>query len=421
MNDVKISQNKRLIIAISLFILYVGALLSYNIVISDSFAYMGFLNELSFIKLFFCTILTIILCIICFFVKKSYFNIIYVFTFIFFYIGIVIIYQFENSASFVPTFVISFVLLLLKFSDCRQMISLAPKKIIKNKFLILMVVTTLLFIPFLIYLPHINIKNLFFIDVYKTRTLFAQISITALDYLKAPLSRVALPVLIVWCLEKRQKKVGLFVLMIIYIYLCGALKSIFFGLISLIFFYKGDYFKKIMLMILFFVGCSYVGLLMYGLFDSVLLIDLPIRRVLIVPGELTSDYWLYFKDNLTFLSHSPFGLGLVEYKYPLDIIHYFGEYVIGKPGHSPNVGIITEGLFSFGAFGGIVFGVIYIAIMNFFYRVNIQPKYFGILFVYIYYLNTSLLSTLLLTHGLLFFMAFAYFFLCEPKINIVEG
>jgi len=43
--------------------------------------------------------------------------------------------------------------------------------------------------------------------------------------------------------------------------------------------------------------------------------------------------------------------------------------------------------------------------------VKIDKRYFGIVFIYIYYLNTSLLSILLVTHGLVFFLIFAVLFL----------
>ncbi len=406
-----LSYNERIFIFVGMLLLYIGVIISYKFVVANAYGYMGFVDELNYIKLFACLILSTFLISLNLFIKKGYYCIIYNFTFIFFYIGIVTIYQFENKASFVPTFVMTFTLILIKCFEHMKKVKLVSKVNWKSPDKKLVTLAFILFVPFLIYLPHINLKNLFFIDVYETRTLFANISYTLLDYIKAPLSRVVLPILIISAIEKKDSKIFVFVAMIIYIYLCGALKSIFLGLIALIFFYKGRYFQKTAVMILFFICCSYIGIGMYLFFDSTVLINLPIRRVLIVPGELTSDYWLYFKDNLTYLSHSPFGLGIVKYQYPIDIIHYYGEFVLGKPGSSPNVGIITEGLFSFGMIGGLLFGLIYVLILVYFDAIDLDPKYFGILFVYIYYLNTALLSTLLLTHGLFFLMIFSYFFL----------
>ena len=126
--------------------------------------------------------------------------------------------------------------------------------------------------------------------------------------------------------------------MILYLYLCGALKSVFIGLLALLFFYKGDYITKV---IRFSKAISFLtifGLLLTTIYNNVFLLDIFIRRVFFIPPYLNNIYVDYFRDNYTFLSHSPLGLGIVDYKYDRNLSMYVGEVVLGKPGLNANVG-----------------------------------------------------------------------------------
>src|SRR5699024_265805 len=119
----------------------------------------------------------------------------------------------------------------------------------------------------------------------------------------------------------------------------------------------------------------------------------------------------FFKNNFTELSHSPFGLSLSYKNFPGALSRYVGEFVMEKPGLNANVGVFTEGYISFGFLGLIIFAVIITLIILYLKMCKIDKKFFGIIMVYIYYLNTAFLSTLLLTHGMMFLLLFSYYFL----------
>ena len=128
---------------------------------------------------------------------------------------------------------------------------------------------------------------------------------------------------------------------------------------------------------------------------------------------VTIDNYFYelFDDAPLYWSHNP--IGALFHEYPLERAPnmHVGEVVMGREGVSANVGLITEGFFSLNFFGvflhSLFMGLLFVVLK----QMKIRPVFFGLIFVYIYYLNTSFLTVLLLTHGLLFFLIFAYFFL----------
>src|SRR5699024_12300021 len=100
-----------------------------------------------------------------------------------------------------------------------------------------------MFLHFLnLYLRYINLENLLLVDIYETRSKFSDIDTGLTGYLKAPLARIILPVLIIWKIERKQFiMVAIYSLMVIYIFLTGAIESILLGLGALFIFYKCYY------------------------------------------------------------------------------------------------------------------------------------------------------------------------------------
>lgn len=407
-----VTRNEKYPVLVWQLICIVGLNIGYIFVVSDAFDYYGFQFEFDFFKFISGNIILLTSLFTGFGINKPYFFAVWNIMYLYLLVGEVVYYQYNSDANLIQVIVIYICLIFIYlFSKINKKFKEFPE--IKNDDSVLGVITILLFLPFIVlYYKYINLKNLLFIDVYKTREIFSNISNIYTGYAKAPLARVLLPFLIVRKRLKRQHiMMMLCILMLIYLYLCGALKSIFIGLIALIIFFKGTYVRKILIFLKGVAFVMYVGTLVYLLFGNVFLLDALGRRVFFVPAQLGNIYYEFFKDRLTYLSHSPFGLGIVEYPYDRPIVKYVGEFVLGNPGSSPNVGIFTEGIFSFGFIGGILGALIASLIILYFGMINIDKRFFGIIFVYIYYMNTSLLSTLLLTHGLLFFMIFSYIFL----------
>lgn len=88
---------------------------------------------------------------------------------------------------------------------------------------------------------------------------------------------------------------------------------------------------------------------------------------------------------------------------------FVGNNLLGRSGLNANVGLITEGYVSLGWLGVFIHSIAISFIFLFFNSLRIDPKYFGIFIVYVYYMNTAFFGTLLLTHGLFFLIIFSFF------------
>lgn len=261
-----------------------------------------------------------------------------------------------------------------------------------------------------LYYNYFNLKNLLLIDIYITRAKFRNLGNPLLGYLFGVISRVAAPILLVTGLKLEKKKyilISIITLMILF--LSGALKSVFFGVLLIVIFYKGDYNKKLQKIIYAVLGIYIFGILEIILFRSSFIINI-IRRVFYVPTYLESKYYDYFSTRLTYATHS-FFKSFASNDYSPSISRYFGEKVMNIEGLSANIGVIVDGGISFGILG-IIFYTLFIVFFIIYIRsLKIDNRYFGLIVLYIYYMNTSILSTLLLTHGMVFFILFSYIFL----------
>jgi len=272
----------------------------------------------------------------------------------------------------------------------------------------LLVISLLLIIPFLFYIPYIDISNLWLNNIYETRHEFREISTPITGYLVSPLSRVMLPVLFLYFFNKKKYKVLILPLIgIIYIYLCGATKSIFFGLFAAVLFYFGrSYIDKMKIFAILFILVSLMGVVSFLLLNEKVIVDVLIRRLFFIPPYLDNVYHQYFTDNYTYWTHSHLSLGFYHlfFDYGNSLSMYVGEEVIGTEGLNANTGIITEGYASLSYLGVIIHSVFYASIIAIIKNLKVSHIYFGIVFVYIYVMNTSVVSTLILTHGLLFML-----------------
>jgi hypothetical protein len=278
---------------------------------------------------------------------------------------------------------------------------------------LILIFAILLFLPFLSYLPHINIQNLWFKDIYATRLHFRELELSSsLSYLLLPLSRVLLPaILIVGILQKRKFLILLVVILIAYLYLAsGASKSIYFGIFVALFFYLGnDYRSKLLIFVISLLLLMFLGLLEYVVFDYSVLQYSLIRRVFYIPPLMEDVYYTYFSNHektfythsiLSFIDGSDFGTSLPR---------FIGEEVMEREGLNANVGIVPDGYLSLGWIGVIINATLISFTFFLLDRMNIKPIYFGIIFSYIFYFNSASLGTFFLTHGYAFLLIFAFF------------
>lgn len=413
---------KRKRVATHQVVTLIGLNLVYILIISTRFSYMGFNLDWNVFRYITGMALLFMFLFLGFYVKNTFLYAVWNIIYTIFLSGEIIYYQLSGNGNIEQIISISLVLLVILLFSQLGSFSLKPISVNQSSLLKkLEIISFLLFLPYpILYNQYIRVENLWLKNVYLTRSLFRQVAKPFTGYLTAPLVRVLLPIVIVENLEeKKWIKVFVFSSMLVYVYLCGALKSIFIGFFSVLLFYRGDYYDKILLFLKAIIFSTFFGTLFWIITDNVFFVDSFIRRVFFVPPLINRYYLDYFSIHPTYLSHTPFGLGIEPYRYDKFLPMFVGENLMGLPGMNANVGMFTEGFISYGYFGSIVFSLIISYLFYYFSATRFPSKYFGIIFVYIYYINTAFFSTLLLTHGLLFLMVIS-FIISKVKVDVSD-
>ncbi|WP_436512537.1 hypothetical protein [Clostridium thermobutyricum] len=413
-------MNIRKKVAVLQMTMYFGFLIAYVFAIQKYFSYMDFNIDYNFGRSLTMLILVIVLVTIGLTIKGGIWYSVWNIIFSYYGMGTFIYYQFNNIATY--KIVVSQIILLmilyafqfLNISVNKPRFNLENNK--KVQYYLLFIVVFIIGIYYAKYSKFFNYRNIFLIDVYSTRTIFRNIDFGILGYLIAPLSRVVLPVLcVIFYEKKRYIPLGISIICILVLYLCGAVKSIFIGIIAIFIFLKGEYDKKIYIFLRLVNLLLYLGIIIYIITGNIFLLDGFIRRVFLIPPKLDNIYYNYFSGNHLNWVHTPIGRALGKDYIGKDLSMYVGENVMRLQGHNANVGIITEGFASFGYIGVIINSIIFALIFKVISIINLSSKYFGIIFVYIYYLNTAFIFPLILTHGLAFFIVFGFIFLSNKK------
>lgn len=405
-----------------LLLTYILLIINYRYAISKYFYYEGYSqNYFSFSKLMLSFGITFVLIILYTFIKNDFYRIVYSIYLILVYSGQSIFYLF-NEVKFVLVIYMSIPLIVLYIVQLldRNKINNDIKLKLSDRltWFVFIILTLLIVVPYFKNYKSINLNNLLLKDIYSTRSIYSNQSVI-LGYLFSPISRVILPFLFIYSLKSNKKTIMvLSVINLIFMFLLnGALKSIFFGLIACIFFYKGEYFQKENYFLKTLILLNVFSILEPLIKGSYIVADY-MRRIFFVPANLFEAYYWYFNKRPTYFLHSRISKMFRIDKYSEWIPYVIGEQVLGRKGLSANVGIFVEGFLSFGTFGVIVAALIFALIIRYLNKRHLDPAYFGILFAYIYVINTSFIETLFITHGLLFYLIFAKFIIPKEKIKI---
>ncbi|MGM0867037.1 MAG: O-antigen polymerase [Bacillota bacterium] len=400
-----------------LSIIYIALIINYRFIIAIHFDYLGFHTQyFSIYKLFIASILVFIMICLSLFIRNKFYSIVYTISLTLLFFGQTIFYVYNNS-NFILAIYMAIPLLLIYIIDKidrgnkNRLKSIKVNLKDKLTYITLVIVTIILIAPYLQNITNINFKNLLFIDVYETRAANNSTNFL-MGYIFSPLSRVLLPFLLIYSINNKKRVLATFsVISILLIFLLnGALKSILIGFIASLFFLRGDYVKKNLTFLFAILAAFTISIIQYILADSYLIADY-IRRIFLTPSRLFQVYYDYFNGNFTFYKHSNVAEILGQNEYDFFIPQFIGENVIGLKGLYANVGIFTEGFFSLGTLGVFLSSCIFAFIVYVIKQLNLHPSYFGIMFSYLYIVNTSFFETLLFTHGLLFYILFAYLFI----------
>ena len=272
-------------------------------------------------------------------------------------------------------------------------------------------------IPFLfLYLPHINLKNLLLQEIYETRALMvSKVNNLYTNYTYSWFNKILIPLLFVFGLYFRNRAtVMLSVLLLIFLFLCGAHKAVFVGLIMVLILYKYDYLKKARYLIKFIIATALGSLFISLVFNNDFAMVMTIRRTIFLPALLDVLYFDLFDGNHLYWSETFNGL-FMEYPYKHSHAYVIGEVYFKDIKWGANNGLISDGFMNFGMFGVLINSVLVSIFFSFLNQLNISSKFFGVFFLLFFLIISSSLTTVMLTHGGILLLFVSFIFLKNTK------
>jgi hypothetical protein len=404
---------KKRLLSLHVIILFIGMIFLYENV-SYIFGYWGFTFNLNIIRCFF-SIIALLLFTNLFLQKKIFdFSRVFLIYWLFFiFIPISVLFSVSLINFYLYFCHISFIFLIGFFITFRRKIIFTkkifkPKSFEKNKYFWFFL-SLILSIPLVEILINFNLASFNLFDVYGIRLEARESGNRLIGYLKESLSRVVYPFFLIY--GYIHKKWFLFFFGLLSIILVfgstGALKSIIAIIpISFLFIKSRNYItvQNTLLLLLYFI--VFFPLIETLFFETYFLTDLPSRRLLFVPGLFENAYITEYINNSQFYLNS---LLKSFNQNPESLTMHIGGKYFDKPEMNANVGLVIDGFINLGYFGVILHAILVYIIIAIINGYKMSPKYFGIFFVYFYYMNTSFIGSLLLTHGLFFLLIFFYF------------
>lgn len=276
-------------------------------------------------------------------------------------------------------------------------------------------------IPFVvIYLPHVNLNNLFLKEIYETRAFMAEnLQNLYTDYSYSWFNKFIIPCFLVFAVYYKDRiSIVIGSVALIFLYLCGAHKAVFVGLLVTFILYKYDYLNKINYFAKILVGISVFSLVASLLFQYDFFMTMSIRRALLLPALMDIFYFDMFDNNHLLWSEAINGL-FREYPYEVEHSYVIGEKYFRNPLWGANNGIISEGFMNAGMLGvtiNILFVSFYFSILN---QLDISPKFFGMFFLFIFLILSGSLTTVMWTHGGFVLILLAFLFMKNTNKQLV--
>ena len=271
----------------------------------------------------------------------------------------------------------------------------------KQSLFMLVGLTIIGVLPFLRYIHHINIKNLFLIDIYTTRFKFRMLFDAYSSYSHSWFTRVIIPVIFVFALKYRLRLLAFFnILILLMLYLMGAVKSVLLGSLLVVLFYFLPP-KKIMKYIVGgLISLAVLAIISIPFLeaDNNLVAVIIFRRLMFIPSLLDYAYVDFFDTNHLYWSSS-FLKGFIEYPYDETPARLIGGIYFDRPDMAANNGIISDGFTNAGFIGAMVNIFLLSSFFSIVKNSNVDIRFFGIFFFFIYNIFTTTFSTVLVTHG----------------------
>lgn len=281
---------------------------------------------------------------------------------------------------------------------------------LKVQLALLFILLLLLLIPFIYtYGTNINLNLLLLKDIYVSRLAIRKIDTAWGQYPMYWLSKIVIPIILILSLLKRKYMISmLMIVLLIFVFLvAGAHKSILFSVfIFLGFYFFKDYYKKIYA----FLGSVLILIFIGILFNESLpqINNLLVRRTILDPALLDTQYFEYFHNKPVYLAHSILK-GFIDYHYNVQPSYLIGMAYYNNPATNAGNGIISDGFMNFGMPGIFAEILLSVFILVFLKSLNLNHRFFGLFFIIIYGLTATGILTNILTGGFFLIMLIGQF------------
>jgi len=419
----KISLTKDFLILKALIaIIYIALELYYHNLISVTYEYMGFNADFNLSKYIVTKIVFLLLLALSYniYIRNKFLYSIYLLLIFFFYIPNAILFSFSNISAgpfisnsfFVCVFLIT---PYLKFSIPNITI---PEQY-RGKALIAL--SILLLIPIIAtFKLNFNLHTLFLSEIYSTREIFSEKLNGYLAYLYHFEAKTIIPIALVYfMIHKKPLLIGLFILILLYLFVISGNKLVYFTPIIVVFFYYigKDYISKISYFFLF----TLILFALFPIIDHYIGAEKPIftgtfiNRFFFIPALLTHFYFDFFNGHPFYFAESHFFNLFVKSPYNMPVGFLITKVYWGAPTAFANNGIVSDGFMNLGYWGVALFSVIFSLLFGLFNSFNLHKGYYGIFFSYIYIILSAPLLTCIITGGILPFILIALTILNNKK------
>lgn len=256
--------------------------------------------------------------------------------------------------------------------------------------------------------------------IYDVREDFVARSSWLHGYLLGPLTKVLLPLLIIYGLCKPKRRwwmILLGVAIMLYLFLINPEKSIFFsiGIVVLCTLFS-SYRNKAGALLYTLLGVGLMVALFNILTGSRMAESIVVRRVLFVPALLTDRYFSFFNHTPLMLSHSVLG-HWIQYPYYTNPSRLVGDMFFGiEAATNCNTGIIADGFSNFGHIGALLFVAIAALVIHLMDAADNDGHFWGLPFLTLFtFLNSALFTTMLTHGGLICLLAMFFLVPCNEE------
>ncbi len=287
----------------------------------------------------------------------------------------------------------------------------------KQALYLLLTISLIGVLPYLRYISYIDLKNLLLKDIYVTRLKFRGLFDTYSGYTHSWFTRVIIPIIFVLALKYKMKMIALLnTIILLFLYLMGAVKSVLLGSLLVVIFYFIPR-EKILPML----TRGLIVLLLITIFTIPFEIDdrnffgvIVFRRMMFLPSVLDYCYFDFYNENYLYWSNS-FLKGIIEYPYDFSSPRLIGEIYFDKEEMAANNGLISDGFSNAGFLGVFITFFIFNLFVFIIKNCNVDSKFFGVYFFILYAFLTTAISTVLITHGGLLLLLITFLLLRERK------